>query len=270
MMTRKKLILACLAATIAAASLLVYTMLRSTTPDPRPTQPKPPKPAPSAPRPTPPPTLAKNRTPTFDKQRFSLDDPQSLWVVVNKRRPLQPATYTPADLTTPNVPLRAPGRASMQLRRDAAAALEAMFAAAKQAGAPMMVSSGYRSYTVQTSLYKGYTARYGQAAADSFSARPGHSEHQTGLAVDVAPTNWQCVVEACFAELPAGQWVAAHAWEFGFIVRYPADKTAITGYTYEPWHLRYTGKELAKEMHTKGVTTLEAFFELPPAPDYRS
>ena len=156
----------------------------------------------------------------------------------------------------------------MQVRTDTAAALEALFAGAKAAGVPLMLSSGYRSYAYQTSLYNGYVAAHGQAQADTFSARPGYSEHQTGWAVDVEPLNQQCDVDQCFANLPEGKWVAAHAYEYGFIVRYTADKVGVTGYSYEPWHIRYVGKPLALELHQKGIETLEEFFGLPAVTGY--
>lgn len=199
-----------------------------------------------------------------------MTEPTSLWVVINKTRPLTPQNYAPTDLVTPNVPLRVPGNETMQVRKEVADALETMFAAAKADQASMMLSSGYRSYSYQISLYGGYVNSSGKAAADTYSARPGFSEHQTGLAFDVEPFDQKCDVEQCFADLPAGKWIAAHAYEYGFILRYPADKVAVTGYTYEPWHLRYVGKPLANELHKDRIETLEEFFGLPPAPDYSS
>lgn len=207
-------------------------------------------------------------TSAFNKTQYSLTDPTSLWVVVNKQRPLNPKNYVPADLVVPTVPLRVPGNESMQVRAVTATAMEALFAAAKAAGAPLMLSSGYRSYNYQVSLYGSYVSAHGQASADTFSARPGYSEHQTGLAFDVEPLDEKCDVDQCFATTPAGEWIAAHAYEYGFIIRYPSDKVAITGYEYEPWHLRYVGKDLALEMHTTHTETLEEFFGLGAAPNY--
>ncbi len=204
----------------------------------------------------------------FDKTQYSLTDPASIWVVVNKQRPLTPKSYIPADLVVPNVPLRVPGNSTMQVRAVTATAMEALFAAAKAAGAPLMLSSGYRSFSYQTSLYGSYVSAHGQASADTFSARPGYSEHQTGLAFDVEPLNQQCDVDQCFANTAAGKWIAQHAYEYGFLLRYPSDKVAITGYEYEPWHLRYVGKALALELHNTHTETLEEFFGLPPAPNY--
>lgn len=218
---------------------------------------------------TPAPNNSSNTNePTFDKTIFSISDPASRWVVVNKLRPLNPLNYVPTDLVTPNLPLRVPGNESMQLRSEPAQALEQMFAAAKLAGLNLLVSSGYRSYSYQVTLYNSYVKSKGQATADQQSARPGFSEHQTGLAVDVGVTNHKCELESCFADTPEGKWVAANAYLYGYIIRYTADKVAITGYEYEPWHLRYVGISLATEMHKQNIETLEEFFSLPSANTY--
>jgi len=121
----------------------------------------------------------------FNKQQYSLTDPASIWVVVNKQHPLNPKDYTPADLVVPNVPLRVPGNESMQLREVTATAMEQMFADAKTQGINLMLSSGYRSYAYQVNLYGGYVNTEGRAVADTQSARPGYSEHQTGFAADI-------------------------------------------------------------------------------------
>jgi D-alanyl-D-alanine carboxypeptidase len=204
----------------------------------------------------------------FDKQRFSLTDPASPWLVVNKKRPLAPLQYEPS-LVAPNVKLRqAATNSEMQMAPATAAAVQELFAAAKDDGLQLMVASAFRSYSLQNGIYNREVKTYGQATADQQSARPGHSEHQTGWAVDVEPASGECEIDACFADTPEGKWVAANAYKYGFILRYPDAKTAVTGYEYEPWHLRYVGKELAVEMHRTGVQTLEEFFELPAAPNY--
>ncbi len=217
------------------------------------------------------PTVKSNQpspAPSFDKSKYSINDPTSLWVVVNKPRALNPISYAPSDLRVPQIPLRVPGNESMQVRKDTATALETMFAAAKTERINLMLSSGYRSYSYQVSLYNGYVQSLGKAAADQQSARPGHSEHQTGLAADIEPTSRNCEVEQCFANTKEGQWLAANAFKFGFIIRYSADKVAVTGYEYEPWHVRYVGVELATEMHNKNIKTLEEFFNVPGGPSY--
>lgn len=208
------------------------------------------------------------KTVSFNKKQYSLIDPSSIWVVVNKHRPLNPQQYAPSDLVVPKVPLRVPGNETMQLRKEAASALETMLADSKSQGVPMMLSSGYRSYSYQVSLYGSYVKTNGVTTTDNFSAHPGYSEHQTGLAVDIEPLNQQCDVEQCFADLPAGKWIAANAYKYGFILRYTADKVQITGYMYEPWHIRYVGIALSTQMHKQDIKTLEEFFNLPAAPNY--
>lgn len=204
---------------------------------------------------------------SFDKKQHSLTDSTSPWVIANKRNPI--GTYAPSDLVVPHVALRlANGGMEMQMRREPAAALEQLFAHAKQDGYNLLLASGYRSRSFQSSLYNGYVSKDGQAAADRYSARPGYSEHQTGLAVDVGRSDRRCEVEQCFANLPEGQWLAAHAHEHGFVIRYPDGKEPVTGYGYEPWHIRYVGKHLAAEIHKTGQT-LEEFFGLPHAPSYQ-
>lgn len=204
----------------------------------------------------------------FNKSQYSINDSSSIWAVVNKGRIL-PSTYVPANLVVPNIPLRlSAGAEEMHLRADAASAMETMYKAAANDGAHLMLASGYRSYSSQYSLYNSYVRSLGQASADISSARAGHSEHQTGLAADLEPTNRACEVADCFANLPEGKWLAANAYKYGFIIRYPADKTQITGYEYEPWHVRYVGVALSSEMHQENVETLEEFFSLPAYTSY--
>lgn len=187
----------------------------------------------------------------------SLTEPSSLWMVINKKRPL-PASYVPANL-------RSSG--GQQLRNDAANQVESLRAAAQKAGAPLKIISGYRSYATQSSLYNSYVQQDGQAAADTYSARPGHSEHQSGLAADLGNTSGQCDLDICFFNTIGGQWLAAHAHEYGFIIRYLNGKTQVTGYQYEPWHIRYVGTELASKIQASGKT-MEEYFSLPAAPSY--
>lgn len=204
----------------------------------------------------------------FDKNMFALDQPGSPWWVVNKKRPL-PADYVPPDLVVPNVKLRLAATAEqMQFSKSATPALEEMFAAAKVDSVELVFGSGYRSEALQRQFYNSYVVQDGQAAADRYSARPGTSEHQTGLVFDATATNGACHLEICFEETPEGKWIIANAYKYGFIIRYPNGKESVTGYQYEPWHLRYVGKELAVEMHNTGVQTLEEFFGLPAAPSY--
>ncbi len=130
---------------------------------------------------------------------------------------------------------------------DAMAAFEEMQKAAYAEGYSLYISSGYRSYSTQENLYNSYVARDGKQLADTYSARPGHSEHQTGLAFDLNS------VDASFADTPEGKWVAENCYKYGFIIRYPANKTAITGYMYEPWHIRYLGTNIATSVYQSGL-----------------
>lgn len=201
----------------------------------------------------------------FDDSAHSTTDPTSPWVVVNKARGLAPIDYAPADLTYPDVP----NINHQPMRAETAAALVAMFQAGRsEAGLSFSVQSAYRSYESQTRVYQDDKARHGQAFADTDTARPGHSEHQTGLAVDISAVPAKCSLEACFGETPHGRWLAANAWRFGFLLRYTADKVPVTGFTYEPWHFRYVGVPLSTQLHTTGVTTLEEFFAIPGGTTY--
>jgi len=141
---------------------------------------------------------------------------------------------------------------SQTMREDAAAALEDMFAGAKEEGVQLAIVSGYRSYSKQSSIYSRKKATQGQEAADRVSARPGTSEHQLGLAMDLAKKG-SSQLNTGFGKTKEGQWVSANAHKYGFIVRYPQEYEDVTGYMYEPWHVRYVGKELAQEIYESGV-----------------
>ncbi|WP_241703880.1 M15 family metallopeptidase [Leifsonia shinshuensis] len=202
----------------------------------------------------------------------SLTDPSSPWFLVNKLRPIPgAATYTPSDLTT--LPAEIPNPNDQTLRQAAAAAFVQLAAAVKaETGATLVAQSGYRSFKYQTGVYASYTKLYGGAAnADATSARPGYSEHQTGMAVDILDTQSGCGLEdECFGQSPTGVWLAANAYRFGWILRYPPNKSAVTGFAYEPWHFRWVGTSLASQLHDSRKQTLEEFFGLPPAPTYAS
>ncbi len=195
---------------------------------------------------------------------YSLTNPSSIWVIVNKQHPLNPLTYTPSQLTVPNVPLRSNITAiEKQVSSVIVPALEDMVASAKQQGVLINLQSGYRSYELQQSLYNYYVQTQGQTQVDMYSAKPGYSEHQTGLAVDLGDiNNPSCDLQDCFASTAAGKWLAANAYKFGFILRYPDNKQNITGYGYEPWHFRYVGVMLAEQMKEKNISTLEEYFNV--------
>lgn len=190
----------------------------------------------------------------------------SLWVVVNKQRPLDPNRYVPTPLAKPSMS----NINGQSLRSDAATALARLAAGSRDAGAGRIAMlSGYRSYSYQSTLYANKLASAGRAEADRWVARPGHSEHQTGLGTDVSPVGASnCSSYTCIGSTPQGRWIAANAWRYGFLVRYEKGQTEITGYNPEPWHLRYVGTALARDYHEGGFHTLEQYFGLPPAPRY--
>jgi D-alanyl-D-alanine carboxypeptidase len=225
-------------------------------------------PSPSAtrtPSRTPTPSPTPTPTPTPEVPIADIDTASSLTVVVNKQRPLNPADYSP-DV----VPVPVPYANEPFLRQEAASGVVEMFAAiTAETGLELQVQSSYRSYDTQVSVYGGYVDSLGQEAADLTSARPGHSEHQTGLAVDVnALPDQGCALSPCWGGTPHAQWIATNAWRFGFVVRYQDGMTPLTGYEYEPYHLRYVGLDVAKDIYDRGITTLEEYFGLPPAPSY--
>lgn len=153
-------------------------------------------------------------------------------------------TYRP-ELRTADVP----GQLSM--RPDAAAALEEMFAACKEdIGVTLKAVSGFRSYEKQSTLYSNKLKKVNgsQKRADEYVARPGASEHQLGMAMDLGQTN-NTSLTASFGSTKGGQWIREHCWEYGFILRYDEPWEDVTGYKYEPWHVRYVGKENAAKIY---------------------
>lgn len=174
--------------------------------------------------------------------------PYGYTLIANKTYAL-PANYTPYAFPgaepTPDSPLG--------LTPECRAAFAKLQSGAKQQGYSIWLLSGYRSYNRQKRLYNNYVAQSGKAAADTYSARPGHSEHQTGLAMDVNS------LKSAFGNTSEGRWLAANAYKYGFIIRYPYNKQSVTGYIYEPWHIRYVGEGLAAELNRTGLT-LEEYF----------
>jgi len=141
---------------------------------------------------------------------------------------------------------------------EARAAFEQMATDAKALGFDLVAFSGFRSYEYQTTLYNNYANRDGKEAADRYSARPGHSEHQTGLAFDIGEKSREDLwLTAEFGETPAGKWLADNAYKYGFILRYPEGKEDVTGFMYEAWHFRYLGVEKATEVKQTGLTLEE-------------
>ena len=174
-------------------------------------------------------------------------------LIVNKTYPL-PEDYVPTNTYKDAAGLK---YCSECIDNEAYDNFKLMKADALSIGLNIWIQSGYRSYELQNELYTNYVNRDGKIAADTYSARPGHSEHQTGLAFDLN------TISDDFQYTDEGKWVNENAWKYGYILRYPKGKDDITGYKYEPWHLRYVGKDLAKKLYNDGDwITLEEHFNL--------
>ena len=186
--------------------------------------------------------------------------PDSLWVMANKGMPLADKGYVPMELALPDVPTRTDKSVEERsVRKDLIEPLNKMFAAAEAEGHMLMIGSAYRSPTLQAMYFNGYVQSSGVEAAKMYSAEPGHSEHQTGLSVDISTLSQQCYLSECFITTPDGVWLANNAHKYGFHMRYPQGKEHITGYNFEPWHYRYVGVELATALHESNLTLEEAW-----------
>lgn len=177
----------------------------------------------------------------FTKDGFTYVDG---YLVVNKSYSI-PSTYNPG--------------LDSNVKKQA----DIMFADAKALGLNIYISSGFRSYSYQSGLYNRYVNKDGKEKADTYSARPGHSEHQTGLAFDVNQ------IDSSFDNTAEAKWLANNCFRYGFILRYPKGKTNETGYQYESWHFRYVGRELAEKLYNDGDwITMESYFGLTSQYDY--
>lgn len=174
-------------------------------------------------------------------------------ILVNKQIAL-PAGYKPTDLVTANIDFvdTASGERRM-LRKEAAQAIEKLMAGAKAAGIDLKGTSAFRSYDYQVQLFNAYVAKDGKEQAMKYSAPPGHSEHQTGLAIDVSSASVGYQLTQSLEQTKEGKWLADNAHTYGFIVRYQRAYEAETGYMFEPWHLRYIGVEHATNVHKTNV-----------------
>ena len=197
---------------------------------------------------------------TIDEKSI-VKNPSAYDSVINKKRNL-PSDYVPEDLVPlDDIPKSLQNPEVNQLRKTAYDALKEMFLKAREEKSyELYARSGYRSYKTQIDLYNSYVSNHGQAAADKFSAKPGQSEHQSGLSMDITCASMNFQLDDTFFDKEEGKWVAENAHRFGFIIRYPKGKEDVTGYQYEPWHLRYVGKVLAEEIY-KSKLTLEEYFE---------
>lgn len=191
-------------------------------------------------------------------------DPESITVFVNKEYNL-PKDYVPKDMVVPNVLFNhsyADERQKMQ--PDAASALEELFEAAKKEGLTLYGISAYRSYERQRKIFLNNIVKKGKNYTLRYSAVPGTSEHQTGLAIDVSTKGLRFRLVSSFANTAEGKWLADNAHHYGYIIRYPKGKYEITGYSYEPWHIRYVGQDLANYLYTNDLT-LDEYYKYTPS-----
>ena len=195
-----------------------------------------------------------------DNQTVPLDTiPSSKTVLVN-RVYLLPSNYVPANLVEPDVKFSFSYSADKRkMRKVAANALEKLFAAGEKESIILYGVSGYRSYARQKQIYDKNIATRGQTATDSVSAKPGGSEHQTGLTIDVSAQSVNFRLDQSFGDTKEGKWLAKNAHLYGFIIRYPYGKSKITGYSYEPWHIRFVGKTVATYLYENELT-LEEYY----------
>ena len=194
-------------------------------------------------------------------------DPGSITVFVNPEHSL-PKSYIPDNLVTVNVFFNLKSYDERTLMRaEAAQALERLFAAAREDGYELCGVSGYRSYSRQKQIFINNILTKGREYTLKYSAVPGASEHQTGLAMDVSCKSLRYNLSTSFSETPEGKWLAQNAHHYGYIIRYPKGKAHITGYAYEPWHIRYVGKGLAKYLYENDLT-LEEYYNYTPGRNF--
>lgn len=163
---------------------------------------------------------------------------------------------------------KASGAGTLYLQTECAESLEQLFAGAEAAGYPLYLKSAYRAYSTQKTMYYNRLEK-NNGKDDGWVSKPGASDHQTGLGCDVLPKSWQnkSAMNSTMASDPGCQWMAEHCWEYGFVIRYPEDKVDITEINYEPWHLRYVGKEVASYMWHNNLCLEEFHVELQAAID---
>ncbi len=194
-------------------------------------------------------------------------DPDSITVLVNKELSL-PSDYIPNDLVIPDISFSFDYYDEKKLmRKKAADALKKLFTGAEAENIVLNGVSAYRSYERQYDIFTDNVKKQGLEHTMKYSATPGYSEHQTGLAIDVSAKSVNNCLDESFGESEEGKWLADHVYLYGFIIRYPKDKTEITGYSYEPWHIRYVGKPLAKYLYENNLC-LEEYYNFEPSVDY--
>ncbi|MEI3117453.1 MAG: M15 family metallopeptidase [Merdibacter sp.] len=209
-------------------------------------------------------SIDSSKAGTSDR-KYAILEPDALDVLVKNGFYL-PASYEPDDLCKISIPVSSENETYL-LRKEAADALQQMYEDAKKEGLEIAVVSAYRSYEDQKEIYDYYFSKYDELTASRLVSIPGCSEHQLGLSVDLTSKDIIGDEDSFFVDTPEYRWVIKHAHEYGFILRYPDDKTSITGTTNEPWHFRYVGTELAEVLYKENLTleeyTLENGFSYP-------
>lgn len=211
------------------------------------------------------PTATPSPIPTVPPAPATLNtDYKSTYDFIVNRACMLPETYAPDDLVALSecaLDYDSLTDDKHKLRRVAAEALTKMFKDASAEDLKLVAVSGYRSFERQYQIYGNYLLTYSLSHTNRYSAVPGSSEHQTGLAMDLSCATISNKLIEEFVNTPEGKWVYEHCWEYGFIIRYPKEKTEITGYAYEPWHVRYVGVPLAYYLTTTGLT-LEEYYNV--------
>lgn len=195
---------------------------------------------------------------SFIKKEKTIKNPEDIMVLVNRRYKLS-EDYKPKNMVIPKVNFSNNITAEeKQMRKETADAIEELFNAAKKNSMELYVVSAYRSYETQKGLYEERVSQRGKKEADKYVAEPGSSEHQTGLAVDVTnKLGSKGQLQQDFGQTKEGKWLKSNCHKYGFIIRYPYGKEKITGYNYEPWHIRYVGKKTAEEIFEKDIVLEE-------------
>jgi len=181
---------------------------------------------------------------------------KGMLILVNKSHPID-KDYKPDDLVKIKYFVSDRSETTRYMRAEAAEAFHKLVDKAAENGMELKMTTAYRSYNFQKILFDNYVAKEGEEAANQYSARPGQSEHQTGLSVDVSSPSVGYQLSDDYGNTEEGKWLAENAYRFGFIIRFPKGKEEITGYQYEPWHIRYVGLTAAKEIYEQNLTLEE-------------
>ncbi len=197
----------------------------------------------------------------FYSSKIHLQKSKGMLLLVNKNNPL-PKDYRPPDMRTPRVAFASNDNFEKTLmRKEASYAMEDLFNAAKKDNIELYGISFFRPYFRQYSIYRGVVDAKGEEYANTHIAKPGFSEHQSGLSADLSSKSANLELTDSFGQFKEGQWLENNAHKYGFILRYPLGKESITGYSYEPWHIRYVGKCVSSNIfHNK--LTLEEWHDI--------